>query len=607
METSTPNMPAPLATPSSGNGKKLIAFAAIIVILGGVFFFTKGGMSLKGSVVNDVCLKRPSREEIKSATPLESKDGKYLLNVNLEGKTLDKGTIVWEPNGLPEGVTLIDGSLDNEKEVLLGAMACPFIFSVTVTDRTQMAEPATKSYYINPPKVSDARGRTSDATVAPTRDARRGSSEPASTVEATTQLLGSGITGAKFLLDIQAPVPTIDSIILETGKDTCGAEKSSIVAKVTGSGFLGTTVEVAPAGDLKIFDFGNKGLGTPPMVDLSAGGNAVTVDDNTSITLSMSCKSIIDARYKFLGDVYRNDNPYSVDQYPIPPGNMGNETLKKEWLSYDFRLKKIQKNEPDGIALGLYVKAKNRTTSHDFQDNTSGVGLNSNFSAIIKINTDTTQAAEPATKASDVIPAGRASADAARRGAVPAVTSAAPMAAEYTKLDSTALQGTSGAGGRKSTAPATNGGVTTDNTSDARSRRSTVPAPTTEDRKATIPKGTVLLVQYEDGSGNKYWKKQTLAESTSTDSFILSLNDKGATQTVVGLSNIAIFGNHPFKVSVGEEIIIEYEPGYYTNAKVVTAPVGTSKQVMVEYGPYPAKKVTLDIGSVWESLANLSL
>lgn len=559
---STPNAPVPLATPSSGNGKKFIAIGAIIVVLGGVFFFAKGGMSLKGSAI-EVCLTKPTQRDIDSATLLpKNENGKYLLNVNLEGKPLAQGTIIWKPNGLPEGVTLVDGRLDNEKEVLLGTTTCPFIFGVTVTDKTRMAEPAAKSYYINPPQAtgaSDARRTAAKAGISETT--------PATTPELITPLVFT-TTGLTYLADALYEVPVISSIKLAAGSDVCDAEKRSIVANVTGSGFLGTTVEVAPAGDMKMYEFSNS-VGTPPTID-----NSVTInEDGKSMTITMSCKNIIDVKYKYLGDLARNKNMNVGNDGAY--GAVAPDVFPENVVGFNNKVGKMLEKGYEEIAPSLSVKAKKNTANHDFQDDTNGAGLNPNFAAIIKIGIDETAAAKSVTKAT-----------------VPAVTTVAPMTAEYAKLGSTALQGgvTSGME-RKSTTPATTASSTSSSESQVESNKCG-PVLATTPKGASIPMGSVVLGKFYGDMDMWYQGKVT---NYSEGSYTVTYDDNACSNNFAK-ERIVVLGSPAAVVSVGQDVVAKTRDGKYRGGIVTATGRATAK---ITYSDDSEETVSLSSGEVW--------
>lgn len=168
METTTPTpiTPAPLNTPSTGNGKKFLIVGALVLALGGgAFFLTQGGTTLKGSFVN-VGTDCPAiaEKDIARAKLLEpNADGKYILSVKYNDDTvLDPSSITWSSHNLPAGAT-IKSYTDNTAEVS-GNTTCPFIFNAKVT--TTDGSYANKIYYINPPAAPAAEAR-------PTTDTRR--------------------------------------------------------------------------------------------------------------------------------------------------------------------------------------------------------------------------------------------------------------------------------------------------------------------------------------------------------------------------------------------------------------------------------------------------
>ncbi len=183
METTTPTptpiTPAPLNTPSAGNGKKFIIIGALVLVLGGgAFFLSQGGSTLKGSfVAGGANCPVIADKDIASAKLLEpDANGKYILSVKYSDETSpDPLSITWSSTDLPSGA-VIKSYLDNQAEVS-GTTTCPFIFTATVKD-ADSREVAQKKYYINPPAAPAAEAR-------PTTDTRRAAA-PADTAVVPT-------------------------------------------------------------------------------------------------------------------------------------------------------------------------------------------------------------------------------------------------------------------------------------------------------------------------------------------------------------------------------------------------------------------------------------
>lgn len=159
METNTQTTTTPIATPSSGNGKKYIALGALVLVLGGAFLMTRGGSTLKGSFIGGGANCPTIAESDKAlATHLlpdsTRKNGYFLSAAHDDGSLLPANAITWESKDLPQGVTLVAGYYDNEMEVK-GDITCPFIFHVTVTD-VASKDTAQKAYYIDGTGVAKA-------------------------------------------------------------------------------------------------------------------------------------------------------------------------------------------------------------------------------------------------------------------------------------------------------------------------------------------------------------------------------------------------------------------------------------------------------------------
>lgn len=158
MENNTPITNTPSAIPpSSGNGKKILAITTLIVLVtGGGFFLTKNGVGLKGAMITGVPASNNTSSKCSdidksAATALPrdpARENKYILRAaHDDNSDLQVGSTTWESKDLPAGVTLEPGFFDNEMEVK-GAITCPFVFNVTVTD-IKSKEKAEKAYYID--------------------------------------------------------------------------------------------------------------------------------------------------------------------------------------------------------------------------------------------------------------------------------------------------------------------------------------------------------------------------------------------------------------------------------------------------------------------------